>query len=280
MIGIYKITNILNQKVYIGQSVDIEKRWAEHIRCANNSDKPNTIYQAIRKYGVENFTFEVIEECSQEKLNEREIYWIDYYNSYYDGYNMTLGGDNGYLFDYNFLVEQYKIYKTTEETAKHCGCQPHTVSKALKAFNIVPNADSLGTKRPIKQIDPTTLKTIATYPSLAEAVKAIGEKNTSAISRVLAGKGQTAYGYIWKDIDFDETTLTPIHKTKEDHSQQLLEEYDLQTNERINIFNSVKDACLFYNKNPKNSCIYRVCRGERKSWNGSGWRFINKEVNK
>ena len=48
----------------------------------------------MRKYGIENFTFSVIEECSQEQLNEREIYWIEYYDTYKNGYNSTLGGYN------------------------------------------------------------------------------------------------------------------------------------------------------------------------------------------
>lgn len=95
MIGIYKITNTINGKCYIGQSVNIEKRWIVHKRVYNN---PNAheydyhIYRAFRKYGIEQFKFEVIEECSIADLNQREIYWINYYNSYKDGYNQTSGG--------------------------------------------------------------------------------------------------------------------------------------------------------------------------------------------
>lgn len=92
MCGIYKITNKINQKCYIGQSVDIKRRWRSHKNDATKIDYP--LYLAFHKYGIENFSFEVIEECDRDKLNEREIYWIEYYNSYYQGYNQTLGGNS------------------------------------------------------------------------------------------------------------------------------------------------------------------------------------------
>ena len=85
MIGIYKVTNNINGKVYIGQSDQIEMRWKRHRYRSlnNNGDDYNCIfYKAIRKYGLENFTFEVIEECNKEELNEKEKYWIKQYNSF------------------------------------------------------------------------------------------------------------------------------------------------------------------------------------------------------
>lgn len=96
MIGIYKITNQVNGKVYIGQSRNIEKRWNQHRTTAFNSNNHNynlPLYRAIRKYGIENFIFEVLEECKIEELNEKEKYYIKLYNSYFEGYNLTLGGD-------------------------------------------------------------------------------------------------------------------------------------------------------------------------------------------
>ena len=91
IIGIYKITNKINGKIYIGQSKNIFKRWSEHRYEAKNNDKP--LYKAFRKYGIENFTFEIIEICNIEQLNEREIFWTKFYNSYNNGYNLTPGGD-------------------------------------------------------------------------------------------------------------------------------------------------------------------------------------------
>lgn len=90
-IGIYKITNKENGKIYIGQSINCERRIKEH--CYPNRYKDGLVIDvAIHKYGVENFTYEIIEECDKENLDEREIYWIAYYNSKKEGYNLTSGG--------------------------------------------------------------------------------------------------------------------------------------------------------------------------------------------
>lgn len=95
MTGIYKITNILNGKVYIGQSQDINRRWKEHRYRAfqsNAQQYEGYLYRAIRKYGIDNFTFEILEECKIADLDEKEKYYIDLYDSYKNGYNETAGG--------------------------------------------------------------------------------------------------------------------------------------------------------------------------------------------
>ena len=97
MIGIYKITNLINGQSYIGQSVDILKRWTREKTSAFNPSDASYEYplsRALRKYGIENFSFEILEEISQDKLNERERYWISHFNTFYNGYNQTLGGDS------------------------------------------------------------------------------------------------------------------------------------------------------------------------------------------
>lgn len=95
MIGIYKWTNLINNKVYIGQSVNIIARKAEHIKLAKNENYTTNIAKAIRKYGIENFDFEILEECSLQNLNERERYYIKYYDSLNKekGYNMLEVGE-------------------------------------------------------------------------------------------------------------------------------------------------------------------------------------------
>lgn len=94
MIGIYKITNKLNGKIYIGQSNDILKRWSYYKNPPNPLGYRSSIIAAIQKYGIDNFNFEIIEECSVAELNSKEIYWIEYYDSYNNGYNLTRGGDH------------------------------------------------------------------------------------------------------------------------------------------------------------------------------------------
>lgn len=98
--GIYKITNKINGHSYIGQSINIKNRWAAHksyyktnAPTKNNKYYNCNLYTAMRKYGIENFNFEILEECSKDLLDEREKYWINYYDTYENGYNMTKGGD-------------------------------------------------------------------------------------------------------------------------------------------------------------------------------------------
>lgn len=96
MICIYKITNKINEKSYIGQSTNIHRRWQSEIADSNNINNHSYNYplmRAFRKYGIDNFKFEIIEECKNEELNQREMYWIDYFDTFFHGYNQTLGGD-------------------------------------------------------------------------------------------------------------------------------------------------------------------------------------------
>lgn len=95
MIGIYKIQNLVNGKIYIGQSNNIERRFREHKSKGETSRIPLDI--AIQKYGITNFSYEIIEQCSILELNKREEYWIKFYNSKIDGYNCSSGGDSSSL---------------------------------------------------------------------------------------------------------------------------------------------------------------------------------------
>ena len=95
-VGIYKITNLINKKKYIGKSLNIENRFSYHKnKYTYEKDFNKPLYRAFRKYGLENFSFEILEKCSKEDLNERERFWILYYNSHKEGYNCTSGGDGG-----------------------------------------------------------------------------------------------------------------------------------------------------------------------------------------
>lgn len=95
--GIYKITNMKDDKVYIGQAVDIYKRWYEHCKAGLGIDTPqgNKLYAAMLEDGLENFTFQLLEECPREELNKKEAYYISLYNSVQYGYNSTKGNING-----------------------------------------------------------------------------------------------------------------------------------------------------------------------------------------
>lgn len=96
--GIYLFRNKINGKCYVGQAIKIRKRFLQHL-AKYRSEHHYPLYQALNKYGLENFEFEILEtfegldqETLSNTLNDREIYWIDYYKGYEEGYNQTIGG--------------------------------------------------------------------------------------------------------------------------------------------------------------------------------------------
>ena len=91
--GIYKITNLDTEQCYIGQSVNISDRWKQHCKCGLGieASATNKLYNAMQKDGVWNFSFELLEQCSKQLLNEKEGFWIQMYQSNIFGYNITKG---------------------------------------------------------------------------------------------------------------------------------------------------------------------------------------------
>jgi group I intron endonuclease len=92
-IGIYKITNP-SGKIYIGASKDILKRWNSDYKYICNVKSQIKLYKSFKKYGISNHTFEIVEICNVNFLFNKEIYWINFYNSYVSGLNSTKGGEN------------------------------------------------------------------------------------------------------------------------------------------------------------------------------------------
>lgn len=120
-IGIYKYQNKVNSKIYIGQSSNIEKRFNQHLynSTQDNEKIKSSIDYAIKKYGIENFDFEIIEKCSINELDEKEIYWIKYYNSYQNGYNKTPGGKSVRGEDHpRAILTEQEVWNIREEYKK------------------------------------------------------------------------------------------------------------------------------------------------------------------
>ena len=120
MIGIYKITNKINGKSYIGQSINVEKRWIEHQRSAfkSRSKKTYPLYEDIRQYGIDNFTFELLEECEARALNKLEQFYVEKYNTFNDGYNQTEGGGGKYFFAELTMDMVESVKKELKESSK------------------------------------------------------------------------------------------------------------------------------------------------------------------
>ena len=89
--GIYKIENLITHKVYIGQSIHIFQRWKEHFHHESMPWLHSLLYDDFAAYGIENFSFQILELCDEEQLDEKEIYYIEKYNAYEDGLNSNMG---------------------------------------------------------------------------------------------------------------------------------------------------------------------------------------------
>lgn len=91
--GVYKITNLQTEECYIGQAHDVRLRWNDHVKAAIGIDTPagNKLYSAMQEYGIENFSFELLEECPPQDLDKKEKYFISLYNSNSLGYNGNKG---------------------------------------------------------------------------------------------------------------------------------------------------------------------------------------------
>lgn len=211
MAYIYKIINDVNSKIYVGKTeFSIEKRFKEHCLDAfreRNEKRP--LYSAMKKYGVEHFHIELIEET--DNPNEREIYWIEKLESYTKGYNATVGGDGTKQFNYEQIFARLKEHPYPSDIAKEFKCSPDLVRQIAEKYNFS-----------VRNKGQDLMKTVCSKPVSAftkegEFVKSFSStaegafwcfetgkcaSNSSGvrghISEVANGKRKSAYGYVWK----------------------------------------------------------------------------------
>lgn len=219
MQGIYKITNRINNKCYIGQSVDIKARLAHHKSDAYNEKLPKyryPLYRAIRKYGKENFDFEVLELVEDiDLLTQRELYW---YNKFDNKYNLetptkTLSKFTReiYQLDAN-SGKKIASFISSKDVERKLGLDASSISKACKGklFEIggylwcyaedyatweKPQYTRMNAR--VKQIDYHTREVIEVFKSAREAFEKTGIAYQN-ISKVCNGKRNRAGGYCWE----------------------------------------------------------------------------------
>lgn len=273
---IYKITNNVNGKAYIGQtSESIQKRWNEHVYASSydkHRDYNYAIHRAIRKYGSDNFDVSLIEEVDNNLLNDREIYWIDYYNSFKSGYNMTLGGEGSRTLDYDKIVALWDDGFGIEYIAKSIGCSDVQAREILKGHSNYSKQESnrRGARNFAKVVTQYDLdgNFLAIYNSASEAsvITGVSISNILAVCRF---EQRTAGGYQWR---FDcEKPFIGIRIGNERPIKQFYLDGALKA-----IFRSVAEAakCL----NCTETAIYNACCGKTKSSHGYLWRFENDEL--
>ena len=212
---IYLIENKINDKKYVGKTyLTIQKRWGEHCRDSKRFDRP--LYRAIRKYGIENFSIKELEYC--DNLEEREKYWISFYDSYYNGYNATLGGDGRSYFEYSDeeVITKYKELLSINKTADFFNCRVETIRARLINNNIpiLKNGNIYSENRgqwQAKKVEQYSLEGeyIQSFPSLTAAALWLIDNNytqakvkhvSNNISKAAKGiEGRKkCYNFIWK----------------------------------------------------------------------------------
>lgn len=276
MIGIYKITNLLNGKCYIGQSIDIEKRWVEHKSIYNHPRCSNYhIYKAFRKYGIENFSFSVIEECEQSLLNDREKFWIQHYNSFEHGYNMTIGGDGAELINRSDVYSLWDKGLTVADIAKQVDCSPVTVSNIIRCYDKYDKAESmrrgkLWHRKPVVQYGLDGVR-ICEFNSISSASDATGV-SSDGISACCNKRLKSAGGYMWsfdaKDwVERYENTVHP-HFSKRKSVLQYTKE-----NKLVGKYENLSDAQR--QTGVGRLTISRVCNGVQEYGGGFIWKFAS-----
>lgn len=137
MAEIYKIEDDIYHKIYIGQtSQGVKIRYNQHLEKSKDSHDTMKLHKAIRNLGREHFQYEVLEERSESEANEREKYWVNHYNSYADGYNMTAGGNGGSI----YLIDDIEIRRMWDdgcplsEIADMFSCSVKAISSRLANY--------------------------------------------------------------------------------------------------------------------------------------------------
>lgn len=284
---IYKISNQINNKVYIGQtSRTIEKRWKDHQKSAIIDQTP--LYRAMRKYGIDQFHISEIEKCSDDLLNEREIYWIDYYNSYYNGYNATLGGNGHVKYSKEEIFSLWQEGKTEREISNILGCASKVIVGALDSYE-VPASERVSRSAQVRAqkngtpIEQYTLdgRYITTFSSSGEAETRTGISQDE-INRccIIAQRKRydtiyytsSAGGYIWKREN-DNTPLSKwVELNKKKGGRRAVAQYTLDNN-YIQSFLSLAEAARSIGKPGRGNNIGMVCNGKRQSAYGYIWKY-------
>ena len=208
---IYCITTLINQKKYVGKTTySVTKRFQEHCRDSRKERcEKRPLYDAMNKYGIENFVVKELIECPNEELSSYEIMYIDKLGTYHNGYNATKGGDGSILFDYNKIIETYKLGGTMTDCAAKIHCSVDIVKKVLTINNIPIRHVRCGCciePKKVKQysLDGTFIKE---WDSITQAAHWLADNKyaktynsgvNSKIGLCMRGKQKTAYKFIWK----------------------------------------------------------------------------------
>lgn len=204
--SIYKISNDINNNLYIGQTVySLQRRFTGHIYASitpGHKDGNDPIHRAMRKYGIEHFKIDLIEVCPNSQLNERERYWIAQYDSYYHGYNADLGGEGHLKYDYDSIVTYYLTHgNSLTDTCSYFGIYDQVVYTALQSNNI--DYKNLKNTNPKKKNTKSILlvEKNLVFKNMTDIDKYFNKQVHGNVRRCLNGLTEKAYGYHWKELE-------------------------------------------------------------------------------
>lgn len=266
---IYLIENDLNDKKYVGLTTrSVERRWKEHLRQTNQ-----LIDEIIAELGEEHFRIKVIEDCPDEIIDDREKYWINYYDSFNNGYNMTCGGRAETM-----VLNTDKMQKTIELWNQGYGQKAITQELSLNVETvhnyllkngitsemIKERHKELVGKSKSKQVFQYDLqgKLINIWNSIID-IERKGVASRSSVGRCLNGKQKSACGYIWSYVPLEDFTIEKIK----------IEQYDLEGN-LIAVYDNASLAARTISEQAVSSHILEVCKNQRKTAYGFKWKKI------
>lgn len=280
---IYKATSATTGKVYIGQtSQSLQERINQHNSHAYGHQYNYHFHNAIRKYGADDFNYEIIEDniISKDILNEREKYWISYYNSYYEGYNSTMGGDGSIRRDDELIAKLFRDGHTTQEICEITGYHKRTVYRSYRAMALTEENNRRKAEqtrqRCAREVEQYTLdgELVRTWSSATECGKSFG--NQSLISAICRQKENilSAYGYLFKYADDPRDILEWVARFKNKKNsgkpKKEIEQYDSDNN-LICTYESASAAATALGKKDKSN----ICAAARKGAKAYGyyWKY-------
>jgi len=273
--GVYKITNLVTGKVYIGSSINIELRWREHKRdLLRNKHHSTKLQRSYNIHGINNFTFEILVECKKDKntIINLEQYYIDKFNSYKKGYNSRPLADNNLGSKRTETFKKNRSKKMKGRVPWNKGVSP-TLETRIRLSESSTNAISIIQY----SLQGVYLKE---FRSIEDASKYIKKNIHSGISQALSKKRKTAGGFIWfykndfknseipKKLDY--TIVKELTDSKKGKNRKGVVQFSTK-GYFIKSFNSIMDAAKYNNFD--RIYIGRICKDKNKDFCKSSGGF-------